>query len=121
MTKLSKPQVEILQHRLGSGCVADVLWESEVVEDVKDAEAAVAAVQAYVEKGELPEDDGITPLEREVLADCLDGSTFFANIDDAVALSHVNRGQFLSWRRAATELETLISRLCGRQVSCVVS
>lgn len=119
MRKLTKPQVEILRHRLDSGVVADVLIESDICTELADAEEAVAAVRDYVENGELPEADALRALEIEVLADCLDGCTFFAGIEDAVATGELTRGASLSFFKAAGQLEVLISDLCGRQVDCV--
>lgn len=117
--KLTKTQIDILDHRLSSGCVADCLADTEELGiSLTDAECAVEKIKRMVKEGEIPL-ESLTPTELEVVIDCLDGSTYFANADDAVTLHETTRGAVLEAHKAATRLEAEISKAAGRRVLCV--
>jgi hypothetical protein len=54
--------------------------------------------------------DALTPVELFVLCDCLDGSTYFASADDAVARGDVTWGKMESHRQAAARLVEKFAR-----------
>ena len=116
MIKLTKTQIDILRHRIESGCIPEVLAESDIC-TVELADDAVMEVRRMLDAGGF--DDQLSAIELEVIADCLDGSTYFANIDDAVALKQISKGAALMLFRAANELDALVSRLLGRPICCV--
>lgn len=117
--KLTKTQIDILDHHLSSGCVADVLADTEELGiSLNAAERAVANVERMVATGELPL-ESLTREEREVVIDCLEGSTYFCDWDDAIALGESTRGKQLEAHKAANSLEKILSTTFGRRVECV--
>lgn len=87
----------LLEHRL---CLADCL--ADVLHDTFDWDAKEVEECAREMYRELQADHQILPkhllpgIPREILRDCLDGSTYFADIDDAVATGEVTRGMRLT-------------------------
>lgn len=117
--KLTTIQADILDHRLGSGCVADVLADTEELGiSLEEAESAVASVERMIKSGDLPL-ESLTRIEREVLIDCLDGSTYFCDEGDAIALGETTRGKQLACHKAANALESAFGKAFGRDVECV--
>ena len=124
--KLTSAQKEILLHRLTlADCLAEVLSSSEIPEGTGDAEfdARVAVrypiledkaarLCSYVETNSaLP--STLDADEREILIDCIEGSTWFADED-------WNERTPLWWasqRRAADALAVRISGVVGRRIS----
>lgn len=104
-------------HRLDSGCVADVLFESEIADDFDCAECAVKVIEGCVKMGELPLEK-LNPLEFAVIVDCLDGSTFFADSNDAVTSKQITNQKLTAWHKAANELEKQVSEVAGREIYC---
>lgn len=62
---------------------------------------------------DLAEMDEIT---REILKDTLDGSTYFAGVEDEVSLGRITRGSVLAMQRAAQSLESKFAA-AGHRVS----
>lgn len=114
--KLTPTEREILMHRLESGCIADVLFESDVA-PLDEAENAVHRVTNFVKESALPLED-FTRLELEVVEDCLDGSTYFADYDDAMARNQTTRSKVRKWNKAADDLEDAVSKAVGHPVVC---
>lgn len=117
--KLTKPMKEILLHRLEEGVIAGVLECSEICTET-EAEEAEARVISAVNSGEI-DLSKLTTVEWEVFKDALDGSTFFADSADAVALGPkgggYTRGQLLTWHKAANALEAACRAERGSDVT----
>ena len=112
LIKLTPSQREIVEHRLGnSDTISDAL--SEMFPDTDLVEITAAAMSEELKSGSLNLD---SDLKLEVFIDCLDGSTFFANSEDAVVSKEISRGQLLAWQKAAKELEQISVDL-GNEVS----
>ncbi len=124
-TKLTPAQKVILLHRLTlSDCLAEVLSSSEIPEGTNNAEfdARVAVrypilqdkadrLCAHVEKHSVIP-DALDEDERNILIDCIEGSTWFANEgwDEPTPL------WWSSQHRAADALAEKISGIAGRLV-----
>jgi len=112
LIKLTPSQREIVEHRLGNpDTISDAL--SEMFPDTDLVEITAAAMSEELKSGSLNLD---SDLKLEVFIDCLDGSTFFANSEDAVVSKEISRGQLLAWQKAAKELEQISVDL-GNEVS----
>lgn len=96
----SKIARAILLHRLEvPDAIADALEQDESSDEFREAMSGAHAVVA-----------GIAPipgsgLVREILNDAADGSTWFADMDDAVATKQITRGEALASHKAANEIE----------------
>jgi len=44
-------------------------------------------------------------LDRAIIIDCLEGSTFFCDMTDAVALGEISKGKYLAYCKASRSLE----------------
>lgn len=49
--------------------------------------------------------DGLNDIQKASLRDCVDGSTYFASSEDALATGEINRGQLLAWTKCAHSIE----------------
>lgn len=117
--KLASLEIDILEHRLSSGSIAECLADTEELDiSLVEAEAAVAQVMADVKAGNLPLYT-YSRIELEVVIDCLDGSTYFAGSDDAVAEGNLTRQKLTAQHKAADTLESAVSLVAGRRVKCV--
>ncbi len=115
--KLSKIQKEILGHRLDAGVTADCLCDTDEAISRADADASVKNVKVMVADGAIPTEE-LSQLEREVLADLIDGSTFFANSEDEVACGNMSHQKLSAWIKAAEQLEDAVSDCIGRACVC---
>lgn len=116
--KLTPTQYLILEHRISGGTIAEVLADTEDLNVTYDeAQIAVDAVEKMINSRNLPLET-LTPLELEVVIDCLDGSTFFASADNAIACGEYTRSKLNTALKAAAELEDAVSKVAGRRVSC---
>lgn len=114
---LTKIQRELLLHRLESGCIAGCLADADENPPLEsDAEIAVDSVMLLVSAGVLPF-HAIPAIQLDVIEDAMDGSTFFADSQDAVTLKEISRGRLLAMHKAANELETAFFKATGRRVS----
>jgi hypothetical protein len=119
--KLTDNEYEILDHRLSLvQCLAEVYADTLAIE-AEDAGVAFADEQyhaAYTLAENAAEKlwetlgrtrqidaDALTDVEKFALADCLDGSTFFCDMDDAVFEGELTKGKALALRRAGQSLE----------------
>lgn len=64
---------------------------------------AAAQIERCIELGSVNL-EALTPVELFVLQDCLDGSTYFASADNAIASGEVTWGKVESHRQAAARL-----------------
>ena len=109
--KLTNTEWEILEHRLGvSDCIADALYDfglTEAENEERWTQVQDAADALYDSLGSAREIDtgALTEIDREILADCLSGSTFFADLDDAVHYGDLTRGKALAIRKAGRSIE----------------
>lgn len=101
--KFTPTQREILLHRL---CVPDAL--ADCLEEGFEREevmftAGVLAQQ--IQQGEGWDFEEASELEKAIIKDCCNGSTFFASSEDAVATGEISRGKLRRWNMAADLLE----------------
>lgn len=117
--KLTPTQIAILDHRLSTGNIPDVLAETEELGiSLAEAEAAAASVARMIEAREIPMEK-LSRAEQEVLADCIEGSTYFCDELDAIALGQTTRGKQYRHHAAADHLEKAFSIAFGRRIRCV--
>ena len=74
----------------------------DLAPEFTDAEVTAAIHELLNAGGGGIED---TPVRLAVLKECCEGSTFFADIDDAVARGELSRGKMLAYFRAANSLD----------------
>ena len=125
--KLTNSEWEILDHRLAcvdalAECYADTIYctDEDAGKTLTDEQHEAAYNMAHDVASALwdrisatREIDvaALTDIERVLIADCVDGSTFFADMDDAVARHQsygegdMSRGKALSLRKAGNSLE----------------
>jgi hypothetical protein len=102
--KLTKLEREILEHRLEvPDCIAEFLEA--------DFDEVYAACQ-QIAAGEISD----SPLVRDILADCVEGSTFCGTMIGAVDDGDVTRAQYRAATRAAHSLARKIGAIVGRQL-----
>ncbi len=116
--KLNARHQALLMHRLSAGVIPEVLADSDLGISVDDAITAQAHVCFMVGTTEL-DIAQLNRVQREVLKDCLDGATYFAGYEDAIALKERTRGDFLADSRAANELEEEFFKATGEKVSFI--
>ncbi len=111
----TQSEIDILDHRLQvPDAIADAL-ESDFPH-TGDVQDLVRQLCHYVKIDRAIEAVALPELEKAILADALEGSTFFASSEDALALGEISRGQLLNWHNAANSLEQKISNLLGRNI-----
>ncbi len=119
--KLTPSQKALLQHRLSADVIAGCLADTEELKiSLAEAEEAERKISAWVEAGQLPLEQ-MNKVEIEVVRDCLDGSTFFADEDDNIALGYTTRGKQRTFHKAADQLEAEILRVTGAPVRTIRS
>jgi hypothetical protein len=126
MIKLKKWEREILLHRLVlTDCLLEVLGtyhneenEGEFKGFPADKLATALEMQlSTVELGFLDVSVLNPEIEKEILAECLEGSTWFAGHDEAIATGELHRSMGQRHIKAALNLETMITEIAGRTVS----
>lgn len=104
---ISPIEWEIIEHRLeASDAIADCLNETFGYER-EEVEASANGLRYLPKDGmgnQLIDVENLTEIDREVLKDCLDGCTFFADMDDEVALGRMSKGKRLAYRKAAISI-----------------
>lgn len=102
----------ILEHRLDlADCLADALHndddatESENEANWQRVYSAAAALNSTIGQTKTIDVDALTQLDKEILADCLDGSTFFCGAEDAVKNGDWSRQQLAAMQRVGRSLE----------------
>ena len=123
--KLTDNEWGILEHRLDihdciAECYADTMY-SQAEDSCKKMTAAQhkAAYDAANEAGHRLncdirktrqiESDKLTDLDKFILADCLDGSTFFSDCEDAVAEGHWTHQKLNALMRSASALQRMFN------------
>lgn len=109
--KLTNSEWEILEHRLAiSDCIADALYDFGLTKDENEArwtqvQEAADALNSSLRSTRAIAVEALTEVDREILADCLSGSTFFADLDNAVHYGELTRGKALAIRKAGRSIE----------------
>jgi hypothetical protein len=112
--QLTDNEWEIIDHRLSlSDAVAEMLTDgldANMREDERElifeqAQDEVEALRKSTELTKTIDIDAMTRYQREALTDCLDGSTFFCDMDDAVFEGHLTKGKAMALRKAGRSLE----------------
>jgi hypothetical protein len=119
--KLTDNEWGILEHRLDihdciAECYADTMYAEAEGRGAKmtDEQHKAAYDLANDAGGDLNnairaskqiDTDKLTDLDKWILSDCLDGSTFFCDIDDAVWDGELTKGKALSLRKAGHSLQ----------------
>lgn len=97
--EFSKTEWEIIDHRLSvPDAIADALEEQfdwQLIED---------RARDIHEKGQT-EIDWSSEIDVEVVKESLEGSTFFADIEEEKISGKLNKGQIMSYYKAAYSLE----------------
>jgi hypothetical protein len=137
--KLTPTQAGFLDHRLSAETVADVIasthaseaadkageygtpaWVAEFERVEKEKlpvyEAANAAVAKMVHSKELPL-ESMTLAEMEVLIDCIEGSTYFANEEDAIASGEITKSKSWHTHTAVDYLVQAIETVTGERIN----
>ena len=119
--KLTDNEWGILEHRLDiydciAECYADTMYaeaedrgEKMTDEQHKAAYAvahdAGARLNCDIRSARQIDTDKLTDLDKWILADCLDGTTFFTDMDDAVWDGQLTKGKALALRKAGHSLQ----------------
>lgn len=112
--KLTDNEWDIVEHHLSlSDAIAEVLTDGldpNMPEDQRElifeqVQDEVEALRKTIELTKIIDLDTITRHQRDALADCLDGNTFFADMDDAVFEGHWSKGKALALRKAGHSLQ----------------
>ena len=120
--RLTKHEADIVRHRLEvPDAIEDFLTDREENAppyEFTGDEIYDAVNDLFHGLPELP--DNPTPLQADIIEDCLAGSVYYqaakSAADEEMGCS---RGEFLNIARAAGTLEEKISKLLGREVECV--
>lgn len=119
--KLTDSEWGILEHRLDltdclGECYADTMYaeaedagrkmsDEEHRSLMETAEAAADKLNGEIRRTRQIDTDKLTALDKWILADCLDGSTFFCDMEDAVWDGELTKGKALSLHKAGHSLE----------------
>lgn len=95
---------EIIKHRLEvpdaiSECLGEEGHNTQLVWENCDI--------LLMTKGKITFED-LLPLEKEIIIDCCEGSTFFCDMEDAVALGELTKSQSIYFHKSADLLEKLL-------------
>jgi hypothetical protein len=108
--KLTQHHIEILEHRLDAwDCIVESI-EGYTSEEI--SECCEALLKRIKQEKEISA-DGLSEIELAVITDCIDGSTFFASIEDEVALGNVSRYKADKCYKAAEELGSEFGCVCA--------
>lgn len=111
---LNPTEKELLQHRLDvPDALADALEEEfshPYVEECARVLAKALRTSADLDFSKL------SACQLALLKDCIEGSTFFADAEDAVAAGTTTRSQLMHWQKAAHSLERKFAAL-GHKVN----
>jgi hypothetical protein len=112
MRKLTKNEWEIIEHRLGAwDLILDCFLSTESM--TWTAEEIEAAAEGLLSRGPKGIDlDNLGDLELDILQDCCDGCSYFADIEDAAVLGEISKSKMYRMFKAA---ETL-----GEKLKCPV-
>lgn len=112
--KFTRTEAEILLHRIDlPDAVADVFQgrfpRGNILSAIRMLKRFLTEGEDVLDAKDLPE------LQRELMIECAEGSTFLCGVEDAVATGEISRGKALAWERAAQSIEKKLS-LPQRQV-----
>lgn len=103
--ELTETQWQMIEHRLTlSDCLADCLHDTFGWR-WSDVEAVANNLYKSLKASRTIDTDALNPVEIEVIRDCVDGSTWFCDSEDAVATRQMTRGRLLGWHKSAAALE----------------
>lgn len=119
---LTKHETDIVRHRLEvPDAIANFLTdhdEDDPPYEFSEDDIYDAVVDLFNGLPELP--DNPTPLQADIIEDCLAGSVYYQAAKSAADEDMgCSRGEFLNIAKAAGTLEEKISKLLGREVECV--
>jgi hypothetical protein len=119
--KLTDSEWAILEHRLDlTDCLAEcyastmycnaedagrVMSDEEHKALEEKAEAAAVKLNLEIRRTREIDTDSLTELDKWLLADCLDGTTYFCGIEDAVWDKEISRGKAMSMRKAGYSIQ----------------
>ena len=119
---LSENEAVVMLHRLQN--LTDEGHCEEVFEDEPGIDCAQAAEFAQQVVDLINQKIYVLPIDHrvalEVLADSLEGSTFFGDADDAVEDGEISRQKLSAYKRAANSAAAKIEKLIGRPVNAVL-
>ena len=104
---------DLLNHRLESGTIPGVLADSDIGICEDDAIHAEGSVTTLVQSGEID----LRKLDMVQLAlfrDALEGTTYFANEEDAIASGETTKAKMRTAHKAADRLEEAFKSETGR-------
>lgn len=103
--KLTKTQIEILMHRIDADVIPGVLADTEELNITEvEAEEAQKRIEMFIQSGQIPM-NSLTRVEKEVLKDAMDGSTFFACAESGLNDGMIKTQKVSALNRSADELE----------------
>lgn len=109
MIELTPSEWAIVEHRLTlDDCLADCICDTfELYADGDWERIRQMASDLYtqVKKTKQIDFDKLDKMQIEIITDCLEGSTYFGSIEDALASGEINKGQYMSMFKAAQSLE----------------
>jgi hypothetical protein len=110
---LTEKEYALLEHRITlwdalADCISDTYPEKFTWDETYKVASELDAQlrKQSKELGRIEIDvDKLTELQKEILQDCIDGSTFFASSEDAVASGEIKRTQLMAWKKMAYNIE----------------
>lgn len=109
----------VILHRLESDAIPGVLADTfDEYQDTDATREVCERLQSLVEAGRLPVNP--SPLECEILADCIDGSTWMGCAGDEYACGGTS-ARLASMTAAAHDAARRVSACIGRDVEAVLN
>lgn len=103
--KFTPTEREIILHRLGvPDAIADAL-EEDFNSNQFPITDTIQRLYAQFKNGEVWDTEEATDLEKAIIKDCCDGSTYFAGSEDAVNRGEWSRGKLHAHQTAAYSIE----------------
>lgn len=113
--KLTTLQKDFLQHRLDAECTAECLAETEELGiSLEEASRGTSSLASKITSSDI-DFSSLDNVELEALEDCFSGSTWFANLEDAIALGEISKGKAMAMHKAVNALEDAIFHATGRK------
>ena len=119
--KLTDSEWAILEHRLDiHDCIAECYADTMLADAEREgrqmtaeqhkaahdlADEAGGNLNSEIRGTRQIDTDKLTDLDKWILAECLEGSTLFGNMDDAVRNGKLTKGKALALRKAGRSLE----------------
>lgn len=120
--RLNPTKRELLLHRLDSDVIQDCLLDSDLEPPVSEEELdeAVACLTSRVINEAEIDLKALNYVERLVFIDALEGSTFSAGLEDAVATGDISKGKALTIHRVVQDMEDEVRYELGLDISIPV-